>query len=44
MLVQQGKLTEFYFIGYMTVWAGYRLVDAAISKPPGAIPPEAKQP
>lgn len=32
VLVQQGKLTEFYFIGYMTVWAGYRLVDAGISK------------
>lgn len=23
-LVQQGKLSEFYFIGYMAVWCGYR--------------------
>lgn len=23
-LVQQGKMTEFYFIGYMAVWCGYR--------------------
>lgn len=23
-LVQQGKLSEFYFIGYMGVWCGYR--------------------
>ena len=34
VLVHQGKLTEFYFIGYMTVWAGYRLADAAIKKTP----------
>lgn len=32
VLVQQGKLTEFYFVGYMTVWAGYRLVQAKIEK------------
>lgn len=23
-LVQQGKMSEFYFIGYMGVWCGYR--------------------
>ena len=33
VLVQQGKLTEFYFIGYMTVWAGYRLAQTALQKP-----------
>lgn len=33
VLVQQGKLTEFYFIGYMSVWAGYRLVQTALQKP-----------
>lgn len=33
VLVQQGKLTEMYFVGYMTVWAGYRLVDVALTKP-----------
>lgn len=34
VLVQQGKLTEFYFIGYMTVWAGLQLVQAKIDKGP----------
>lgn len=34
VLVEQGKLTEFYYIGYMTVWAGYRLVQAKIDKGP----------
>lgn len=38
VLVQQGKLTEFYFIGYMTVWAGYRLADAALNKVPPTKP------
>ena len=22
-MIDQGKMTEYYFIGYMTVWAGY---------------------
>lgn len=30
VLVQQGKLTEWYFLAYMTVWAGYRLAQTAI--------------
>ena len=30
VLIQQGKLTEYYFIGYMAVWAGYRLAQTAI--------------
>lgn len=32
VLVQQGKLTETYFIGYMSVWTGYRLAQDAITK------------
>ena len=32
VLIQQGKLTEFYFIGYMSVWAGYRLVQTALAQ------------
>lgn len=35
VLIQQGKLTESYFIGYMTVWAGYRLAQDAIGKKTG---------
>jgi hypothetical protein len=31
-LVQQGKLTESYFVGYMGIWAGYRLAQSAIGK------------
>ena len=35
VLVQQGKLTEWYFMAYMAVWAGYRLAQTAIeSKAP----------
>lgn len=34
VLVQQGKLGEFYFIGYMTVWSGYRLVQEIMTKKP----------
>ena len=32
VLVQQGKLTEFYFIGYMTVWTGAKLIQSGIDK------------
>lgn len=32
VLVQQGKLTEFYFIGYMTVWTGAKLIQSSIDK------------
>lgn len=32
-LVQGGKMTESYFIGYMTVWSGVNLAKAIFSKP-----------
>ena len=32
VLVNQGKMTEFYFVGYMAVWAGLQLVQAKIDK------------
>ena len=32
VLVQTGKLTEFYFIGYMTVWTGAKLIQSGIDK------------
>jgi ABC-type Mn2+/Zn2+ transport system permease subunit len=30
VLTQQGKLSESYFIGYMTVWTGARILKAKI--------------
>lgn len=32
VLVQQGKLTETYFLGYMTIWSGTRLMQTFIDK------------
>ena len=32
VLIQQGKLTEMYFLGYMTVWSGARLMQTFIDK------------
>lgn len=32
VLVQQGKLTETYFLGYMTVWSGARLMQTFVEK------------
>lgn len=32
VLVQQGKLSETYFFGYMTVWTGAKLIQSAIDK------------
>jgi hypothetical protein len=36
ILVQQGKLTEFYFYGYMGVWSGINLAKNLIGKAPDA--------
>ncbi len=33
-LVQQGKLSEVYFIGYMSVWTGARHLQAYFDKKP----------
>lgn len=32
VLVEQGKLTETYFLGYMTVWTGSKLIQSRIDK------------
>lgn len=36
ILVQQGKLTEFYFYGYMGVWSGINLAKNLLGKAPDA--------
>lgn len=32
VLIQQGKLSETYFLGYMTVWTGSKLLQSSIDK------------
>ena len=32
VLVQQGKMTEYYFIGYMVAWTGAKLIQSGIDK------------
>lgn len=32
ILVQQGKLTEVYFLGYMTIWSGTKLLQSFVDK------------
>lgn len=36
-MIQQGKMTEWYFIGYMTVWAGLRAVQDLKPVTPGLL-------
>jgi hypothetical protein len=35
VLIQQGKLTEWYFTAYMTVWAGANVVKTIFAQPSG---------
>ena len=32
VLVQQGKMSEFYFVGYMVAWTGAKLIQSSIDK------------
>ena len=32
VMVQQGKMTEYYFIGYMVAWTGAKLIQSGIDK------------
>jgi hypothetical protein len=39
-MIQQGKMTEWYFIGYMTAWTGYAALKSYISKQPTPVQEE----
>lgn len=39
-MVQQGKMTEWYFIGYMTAWTGYAALKSYIGKQPTPVQEE----